>query len=472
MEAPWTITSAARALRDGSITSVELVRMGFAQADRLDSDLVTYIARFDESAQEGAALADQELARGQDKGPLHGIPIGIKDVILTREGPTTANSLVRNPAWTTRRDATVIRKLREAGAILTGKLSTMEFAFGAVDADGPFRLPRTPWDPNCWAGGSSSGSGNGVASNMFLGALGSDTAGSVRMPAAYCGITGLKQTYGLVSNDGLIPLSPSLDYIGPMARSAADTALILQAIAGWDESDPTSLDVGDMDFSAAVGQPLSGLRIGVERKHHFSGDDVDPTLADRFDEAVEVLQAAGASVREVELPYYSEVVDAVFITILGDAMAYHRELLREQWDAYQRATRVGFAGGIFFTAGDYAQAQKVRRAARRLVMKIFRDIDLMVMPTTATAPWQVSSESDVEQIEVARVMASIYTCYWNPIGNPVISVPMGFNGDGLPLGLQIAGRPLEEATVIGAADAFQRVTDWHLRVAPIVRAAD
>jgi aspartyl-tRNA(Asn)/glutamyl-tRNA(Gln) amidotransferase subunit A len=305
---------------------------------------------------------------------------------------------------------------------------------------------------------------------MFLGALGSDTAGSVRLPAAYCGITGLKQTYGLVSKDGLIPLSSSLDYIGPMARSAADTALMLQAMAGYDETDSTSIDVPPLDFSASIGTSLAGLRVGVERKSHFSGDDVDPALSETFERAVETFEKAGASVREVALPYYREVVDAVLITILGDAMAYHNRLLREQWSAYQRATRMGFASGILFTAGDYVQAQKVRRAARGLVMSMFDDVDIMIMPTTSTAAWPVASDSDIEQIEVARVMASIYTCYWNPIGNPVISVPMGFNASGLPLGLQIAGRPFEDATVIAAADAYQRSTDWHLRIAPIAAA--
>ncbi len=464
----WTIVDAGRALREHEVSSRELVAAGFAQADRLDAELTVYVERFDETALAAAEQADRDLAAGIDRGPLHGIPIGVKDMILTREAPTTANSLVRNPAWEVRRDASVITRLREAGAVVTGKVSTMEFAFGAVDPGGPFRLPRTPWDTGHWAGGSSSGSGAGVAAGMFLGALGTDTAGSVRLPSAYCGITGHKPTFGLVSQDGMIPLSLSLDAIGPMTRSAADAGLVLQAIAGHDPRDPHSVDVAIGDRLSPAGISLRGLRVGVERRNHFSSPDTDPALEPSFDVAVGVLQEAGAVVSEVALPYYDEVVGGVLVQILADVMAYHRALLQEQWSSYQRATRLGFAGGLLFTAGDLAQVQKVRRAVRRLVHAIFGEVDVIVTPTTASAAWPVATDSDAEQIEVARVMASIYTCYWNAIGSPAVSIPMGFGRAGLPLGLQVIGRPFEDTLVLGVADAYQRSTDWHLRVPPLV----
>lgn len=466
MKTPWTIKTAAEALRDGSIKSIELLEAGYDQANRLDEELAVYVRRFDATAREAAAQADRDFEQGIDRGSLQGIPIGIKDIIFTREALTSGNSLVTNPAWEVKRDAHVVSRIRAAGAIITGKLSTMEFAFGAVDPGGIFRLPRTPWSIDHWAGGSSSGSGNGIASNMFLGALGTDTGGSVRLPASYCGITGLKQTYGLVSLDGVIPLSTSLDHVGPMARSAADVAALLQVMAGYDASDPTSADVPIGDFSAELGRSLRGLRVGVERGNHFTGPDVDPELREVFEVAVGEFERAGATVTEVELPYYREIVDGTVITFLADAMAYHRRLLAEQWHRYQRNTRLGFAGGVVFSAADLVQATKVRRAVRRMVLQMFDDVDIMLMPTTATAPWPVLSDSEIEQIQVERVIASIYTAYWNAMGNPAVSVPMGFNSSGLPFGLQIAGRPFEDATVIGVADGYQRLTDWHLRVAP------
>lgn len=461
MSMPLTITDAALALRDRSISSVELVSEAYANADRLDGRLGVYISRFDEPALEAARAADRDFAAGVDRGPLQGIPIGVKDIIATREGPTTGNSEVDYPVWSQPRDAAVVARLREAGAVITGKLTSMEFAMGIHDPSKRFPLPRNPWNPDYWPGGSSSGSGAGVPAGMFLGALGTDTGGSVRLPAAYCGISGLKQTYGLVPKSDVIPCGTSLDVVGPLARSAADTAAMLQVIAGHDPADPTSVDVALPDLAEELTGSIRGLRVGIDRRNHLYGDLVEAEMPERFEEAVATLVELGADVRDVELPHYSQLVGATLVTMFTEALAYHRNALREQWKAFGLPARLALASNTFFSADDYITVQKVRRTGRRLVARMFEDVDVIVCPSTATvAPL-------VEGFDLAGLNSTLFTIFWSGLGNPVISVPMGFNHLGLPFGLQMAGRPFEEATVLRAADAYQRATDWHLRRVPL-----
>src|SRR6185437_12844060 len=229
---PLSITEAATQLRDGSLSSADLTAAVLQRADRLDGALGTYLARFNDRAMASAEQADADLARGLDRGPLQGIPLGIKDIIAAADGPTTANSLVLDEAWGAGRDAPVVARLRAAGAVITGKVTTMEFAIGAPDPSKPFPLPRNPWDTRTWPGGSSSGTGSGVAAGLFLGGLGTDTGGSIRLPAAFCGVSGLMPTFGRVPKSGCAPLGYSLDHIGPLARTAEDCAAMLQVLAG------------------------------------------------------------------------------------------------------------------------------------------------------------------------------------------------------------------------------------------------
>lgn len=465
-EVSLSIIEAGRALRTGALSSEELVRWAFASADSLDQKLGVYISRFDGSALAAARAADADLARGIDRGPLHGITIGVKDIIATKEGPTTGNSEVDYPSWREPRDATVVARLRAAGAVIVGKLSTMEFAIGVPDESKPFPMPRNPWDPARYPGGSSSGSGAGVSAEMFLGALGTDTAGSIRIPAAYCGITGLKGTYGLVSTSGVMPLGPSLDAVGPMTRTAADAAVMLEVMAGFDPLDPASSDVGVAGFSADLGKSLDGLRIGVERKHHLYGDQVDPELPAIFEDAVRELERAGASVREVEIPYYREITDSVLLTMFSEGLACHHRALRDQWGRFGQSARLAFAAGAFFSAQEYVIAQKVRRMGRRIIASLFEDVDVIVCPTTAT------TAPRIEDLDLSRMIATLFTNLWSGVGSPTISVPMGFGSDGLPFGLQIAGRAFEDALVLRVADAYQRATDWHLRTPALVAARD
>ena len=304
-ELPLTVTEAAAALRSRELSSVELTTTMLERADELDPQLGTYVTRFDESALAAAERADKAFADGTDLGPYQGIPIGIKDILADADGPTTANSLILDRAWAEGKDSPVVARLKAAGAVITGKLVTMEFATGAADATKPFPVPKNPWNLETWPGGSSSGTGNGVAAGLFYAGIGTDTGGSIRMPAAFCGTSGLMATFGRVPKSGCAPLGYSLDHIGPLARSARDCADFLQVIAGYHPSDESCVDRPVDDFTSGLTGDLTGMRIGVERANHFT-DGSDPALAGVFEAALATLSDLGAELVDVELAYYSE----------------------------------------------------------------------------------------------------------------------------------------------------------------------
>ncbi|HVX23191.1 MAG TPA: amidase [Acidimicrobiales bacterium] len=464
-EVPLSIVEAAEEIRGGTRTATDLVTTVLARADAYDDTIGSYLARFDEQALAAAALADRELASGTDRGPLHGIPLGVKDIIAVAEGPTTANSLVLDPRWGAGRDAPVITRLRRAGAVITGKVTTMEFAIGAPDPTKPFPLPRNPWDTGTWPGGSSSGTANGVAAGFFLGGLGTDTGASIRLPSAYCGVTGLMPTYGRVPKAGCVPFGFSLDHVGPMARSARDCALLLQAMAGYHPGDPDCADVPVPDFSAGMDAgTLAGIRIGVDRTHHFP-DDGDPAVLECFDLAVAELEDLGATVTEVALPNFEEMVAATVVTMLADALAYHRPDIQSRWNDYFVATRRTIAQGALISGADYVQAQRVRQATLPALQSLFGGVDVVAMPTAATGapPYEVLDA----QLGVDSVFRHVHTPYWDAAGNPVVALPMGFTAGGLPVSLQLAGRLFGEMPLLAVADAYQQVTDWHRRLPPL-----
>ncbi|GHF64096.1 amidase [Amycolatopsis bartoniae] len=447
-----------------------LTEAAIATADAHDDALGTYLARFDEYALERAAAADAELASGVDRGPLHGIPFGVKDILAMAEGPTTAQSLVLDRSWGADKDAPAVARVKAAGAVITGKTTTMEFACGMPDATKPFPVPRNPWDPETWPGGSSSGTGSGVAAGMFLAGLGTDTAGSIRIPAAFCGVSGLMPTFGRVPKSGCVPLGYSLDHIGPLARSAKDCAAVLEVLAGLDPSDP---DCVDAPFAAPeFTGDLTGMRIGVVREHHFPADS-DPALESTFDAAIAVLAEQGATLVEVTLPYWHEMVTADMITMGCEALAYHRTDLASRWEDYFVATRAMMAVGAMVSGADYVQAQRVRRVAQDAIGRLFETVDVIVCPTTSVgAPKFGEITGPGGQTDVDRLFSMIHTPYWDTVGNPVLAVPMGFTAAGLPLSLQLAGPAFGEAAILRAGDAFQQSTDWHLRVPqPAVRTA-
>jgi aspartyl-tRNA(Asn)/glutamyl-tRNA(Gln) amidotransferase subunit A len=463
-EIPLTVTDAAAQLRSGEMTSVELTQAMIDRADAIDSKIGTYVTRFDEMALVAAQRADADFAAGVDRGPFQGIPIGVKDILAMAEGPTTANSLILDRAWGAGLDAPVVTRLKKAGAVITGKTTTSEFACGSPDPTKPFAVPLNPWNLEHSPAGSSAGTGNGVAAGLFLAGIGTDTGGSIRSPASMNGITGLKPTFGLVPKSGCVPLGYSLDHIGPMARSAKDCAAMLAIIAGYDPSDECCAARPVDDYTGALTGSLAGVRVGVERAHHFP-DDVDPALASRFDEAVEVLETMGATTVEVSLPYYQEMRAALMATMLSEALAYHRGDLQERWSDYYASTRVNLAFGSLVSSNDYVQAQRARRVAKRRLAELFTVVDVVVTPTSATAAPRIA---DAPTSIIPRILKSSFTSYWNAMGQPALAVPMGFNASGLPLSLQIAGRPFEDALVLRAGDAYQTATAWHLKTPPVL----
>jgi aspartyl-tRNA(Asn)/glutamyl-tRNA(Gln) amidotransferase subunit A len=461
-----TITDAAAALRSGETTSVELVEHAIAVSDAVDGEVGSFLARFQEQSLEAAGAVDAALAAGADVGPLAGIPLGIKDIITTSEAPSTAQSLILDPAWSDG-DAVVVSRLRDAGGIVMGKTTTMEFAIGMPDPTKPFPIPKNPWDLSRWAGGSSSGSGSSVATGAVLGALGTDTGGSIRIPAAYCGITGLMQTFGRVPKSGCVPLGYTLDHIGPMARSARDCALMLSVLAGYDVSDVTAIDVPVPDYLSALTGDLTGVRIGVDRLTAVAGEAADPALAGVLDAALAELAGRGAILVDVELPLYPEMTTADIVIMVCEALAYHAPDLQTRWSDYFAATRAMVGTGVFYSAADYVQAQRVRRVGQFALAKLFDEVDLLLTPTSSAGALAFEDMPSMGRMAAASGFGAVHTPYWDTAGNPVLSVPMGFTGDGLPLGLQLIGRPFDEALVLRAGDAYQQATDWHLRVPPI-----
>jgi aspartyl-tRNA(Asn)/glutamyl-tRNA(Gln) amidotransferase subunit A len=442
------------------MTSAELVDEALRIAETTNAEVGSFITTFADQARTAARDADAAMASGGARGPLHGIPVGVKDILSTVEAASTAQSDVLEPDWSSG-DATVVRRLRDAGAIVIGKTTTMEFAVGFPDPSKRFPIPHNPWNHEHWAGGSSSGSGSAVATGAVLGALGTDTGGSIRMPAAFCGITGLKPTFGRVPKTGCVPLGFTVDHIGPMARSAQDCALMLNVLAGPDRSDITASLEPVPDYVAGLDENLAGVRIGVDRLTRISGEHEDPGFAEAFDGAVDVLRALGADVREVELPHYTEISWATLLILLSEALAFHLPRLRDHWDDYGESTRGSFVRAALFSAADYMQAQKARRIGQRAISGLLDDVDLIVTPTaTVGAPMM----DQIGTLVAGVVSGPLHTVYWDGLGNPVLSVPIGFTSAGLPLGMQVAGAPFGEAGVLRAGHAFQTATNWHLAV--------
>jgi aspartyl-tRNA(Asn)/glutamyl-tRNA(Gln) amidotransferase subunit A len=458
-----TIAEAGRRLRAGEITAAGLLRQVSDVADKQDPQLGVYIRRFADEAMAAAEQADTELAAGIDKGPLHGIPLGVKDILAARESITTGQSLVHDPDWWRGEDAPVVARLRAAGAVITGKTTTMEYAIGLPDPDKPFPVPRNPWDPATWPGGSSSGTGAGVAAGMFLGGLGTDTGGSIRIPAAYCGITGLKPTYGRVPRAGCLPLGFSLDHIGPMARSALDCALMLSVMAGPDPRDPAVQPSPPGDYTSALTGDLTGLRVGVERLIPGTAPSCDPGLLPSLDAAADVLAAAGADVVDVSLPMYGALADADLVIMAAEAFSYHRGAMTSgRWEDYGRYTRAFIAQGALLSAADYVTAQRARRVACQALDGVLADFDVIITPACA------AGAPAYADIDMSALMTMIFTGAFNSTGLPVLAAPAGFTAAGLPLSVQVIGHPLAEATVLAVGDALQRRTSFHLAEPEVV----
>ena len=451
------ISQAYPLIRSGQLSPLDLVNAYLARIRRLDGRLNAFVTLTDERAVATAIELERELLAGNWRGPLHGIPIALKDNIDTAGVSTTAASQVfadRIPE----QDAEVVRRLKEAGAIIIGKLNMHEFAYGATSAVSHFGPVRNPWALDRIPGGSSGGSGAAVAAHLCAGALGTDTGGSIRIPAAHCGIVGLKPTYGLASIRGIIPLSVSLDHVGPMCRSVADAALVLQALAGYDPRDIASVSSAVPNYSTGLQRRVSALRIGLPRTFFF--EDIDPQILNAVEVAVDVLGELTASSREVVLPVRPQARP-----VSVEAYEYHAPYLEESRDRYDRSTLERIEQGADVSAIEYAETLYGLELGRKAIAGVFEAVDVLVTPTLSQLP---------VSIDVARMSPLETTQHlirnpspFNFYGIPTISVPCGFSREGLPIGLQISGPAFGELDVIALAHAYESVTDWHTRTPPL-----
>jgi aspartyl-tRNA(Asn)/glutamyl-tRNA(Gln) amidotransferase subunit A len=451
------ITRLSDLLHSHEISAVELTEAYLERIKTLDGALKSYLTVTADRARDEASRADRELQLGRSRGPMHGIPIALKDLFDTAGIRTTGGSRV---LWdrVPQQDATVTSKLRAAGAVLLGKLMMHEFAIGGPHLDDAIPPARNPWSTNRAPGGSSSGSGAAVAAGLCGGALGSDTGGSIRGPAAFCGIVGLKPTYGLVSRSGVLPLSWSLDHAGPMTRTVADTAIILQAIAGYDPSDAASAYVDLPDYQAALSGSARGLRVGVPRSFVDSMPGLEPDVLSAFNESLKTLTQLGATVQEIEIEGIDHA-EAIQATIMfAEAVAYHEEWLQTKRELYSRGFWERVRPGLFHTATEYIQAQRGRTMFCRTMSEALTRVDVIATPTmTRTAPMFT------EEAESGSPVRGQFNRVFNATGQPSLSIPCGFDQHGMPIGLLLSGRAFEETTVLRLGDAYERATEWHLR---------
>ena len=456
MDTP-TIAEAARQIAARTLSPVELTQHCLDRAAALDPGLNAFIRLTPEPALAAARAAEARIMAGQSRGPLDGIPIGHKDIYATRGIQTTAHSRLLQD-WVPDADATTVRLLAEAGAVVLGKLATHEFAYGGPSFDLPWPPARNPWDPAHFTSGSSSGTGAAVASGMILGGTGSDTAGSIRGPAALCGIAGLKPTYGLCSRSGVLPLAFSLDHTGPMAWTVEDCALMLQAMAGYDPTDPASADRAVPDFTAGLGRDASGLRIGVPRHWHETDHAVEPAVQAGIDGALAVWRDQGAEIVDLVLPSLQDYQAATFVILVAEAFTLHEPWMRERFGDYGELMRHRMVFGALMAATDYVQALRRRTELCRLTAEATRGIDLLV---TAAAPGEAPRIDSVPKW--GGMEKPGFTAPFNLTGWPAISVCSGFGPGGLPVSVQIAAKPFQEVKLLRAANAFERATPYRTR---------
>ena len=461
MSAPlWneSIATLAPRVRAKTLSPVAVVQASLDRIGALDQRLDSFIYVADDALVQ-AQRAAREIKAGKWRGPLHGMPIAIKDNTFTADMPTTVGSTATGLSYPLR-DSAVAARLRAAGAILIGKTRTHEFAWGNVTPP-----VRNPWNTDCVPSGSSGGTGAAVAARLCPAGMGSDTGGSIRMPAAVCGLVGLKPTFGRVSRDGIVPHSWSLDHAGPLTRTVADCAIMMNALAGYDPADPACQDQPVPDYTEALGRPIKGLRIGVCRNHFF--DRNHPDVERAVEQAIADLAAAGAVVSDFEVPLLEYGLGAIFAIELASSTAYHDVSLRAgRVPQFQTDVRTLVEIGRFVTAADYLKAEQYRSVLMQSFREVFEKIDVIVTPTTPIPAWKIGSRTmSVGGREESVLAASWrFTYPFNLTGLPAMSLPCGFTRDGLPIGLQLAARPFDETTILRVADAYERTHQWVERI--------
>ena len=453
-------------IRDKQVSPVEVIDAHLARIEATEPTLNSFITLLPEHARQAASRAESQILAGNYRGPLHGIPVGLKDLFNTAGVRTTSGSRILDNFLPTE-DCTVAVKFQQAGAILLGKLNMHQFAYGPTGENFDYGHMHNPWNPEMVTGGSSGGSGSAAAAGQCTITMGSDTGGSVRIPAALCGIVGLKPTYGLVSRAGLTPLSWCLDHPGPMVRTVEDAALAMNAIAGYDPKDQSTSPRETPDYTSALTGSVEGLRIGVVKEYFEAPVDSEVEAAVRA--ALAQLVEMGATVNEVSLPMFADAQAISGTILMSEAAAYHRDLLANDGGNLTPSVRLRLEAGLFVTAADYLKAQQGRAKFNHEMAMLFNDVDLLAGPTEpVTAPPLLANEVAVGDEMVGTVAAlTQFTRPYNISGTPAISVPCGFSGDGMPIGLQLAGRPFDEATVLRAAHAYEQASEWRLKRPPV-----
>ncbi len=429
-----TIAELSARYRKRDLSPVEVTQTLLARIEKLDPILHAFVTLTADSALAEARAAEEALRRG-DARPLLGIPVAHKDIYLTRGVRTTGGSALLAD-WIPDEDATCVQRWRAAGTVQLGKLITHEFAFGLQFPGHRFPPAKNPWNLDHIPGGSSSGSGAALAAGLVTGATGSDTGGSIRGPAAFCGIVGLKPTYGRSSRAGVLTLSWTLDHTGPMARTVQDCAFLLQPLAGYDPADPASSRAPVDDYVAPLGRDIRGLKIGVPRAYFL--EEVDAEVARAFEEALETLRRLGAEVRDVQIPSLRGAHSFLLI-LMAEAYAYHESDIREHPELYGDVLRERILAGALVTASEYTQAQRIRAPATPFAQAFDPEF---AFPKSNMAPFNLT-------------------------GLPTLALPCGFSASGLPVSFQLSGRPFEEATVLRAGHAYEQATTWHTRRPPV-----
>ena len=452
-----SLSDVAEQIRRQEISPVEVTRAVLERLERLNPRLNAFLAIFAEQALEAAKRAEQEIAAGQLRGPLHGVPLALKDIFALRGVQVTAGSKVLG-TWVPEEDATVVGRLKAAGAIFVGTLNLYEFATGAV-LNPHYGPTHNPWQLDHTTGGSSTGSGAAVAAGIVYGTLGTDTGGSVRIPATLCGLVGFKPTYGRVSRHGVVPLAWSLDHVGPLTRTVRDTALLMSVIAGHDPRDATTSRQPVPDYVAALTGAVAGMRVGVPRELFFEGLDADVQQA--VEHAIQQLQALGARVTEVSWDSIRRV-PALYAISLAEGAAAHGGWIRTRADFYGADVRERMRQGLLVPAVAYLKAQRLRALVMRDLEQVFRDVDVLATPTSPIpAPKLDSGPGEIgAPLGALRSTLRRLTLPFNITGSPAVSVPCGFSRDGLPIGLQLVSRPFDEARLLNLAHAYEQSTPW------------
>ena len=447
-------------LEKKEISPVELLNEAIERIHRLQPKLNSYITITEEEGRKAATEAESEIRKGQYRGPLHGIPISIKDLFATRGVRTTAGSKVLSQ-WIPDYDATAVARLRQSGMVLVGKTNMHEFAYGVTNDNPHYGPARNPWDPTRVPGGSSGGSAAAVASSQCSASLGSDTGGSIRTPAAVCGVVGLKPTFGRVSRYGAIPLAWSLDHVGPLTKSVEDAAIMLAAMAGADPKDPSTSSRPIVDYRNGMQGSIRGLRLGVPRQYFF--EHVDPEIQKLVSAAIHELESIGATRVDVDIPALENCAAMEAHITLAEATSYHEPYLKKQPDDYGPTVQTNLEAGRYLLATDYVKSQRARTLLQRNFNEAFKRAEVIVSPTLPALPPLVGEvlvqSGDLQEHVIDAFLR--FNIPYDLIGFPAISLPCGLSASGLPVGLQIAGRAFDEVTILRVASSYEQSTTWH-----------